>query len=353
MQPKSLETLVVKLNPDDPVPELIALAGDMLRAGELVAFPTETVYGLGANAMESRAVQQIFDAKQRPANDPVIVHLAQQDQLEQVAVDVPPLAYMLAERFWPGALTLVLRKHANVPSVVTAGQDTVAVRIPSHPLALRLIEEAGTPVAAPSANRFSRPSPTSAQHVLADLNGVVSLVIDGGAATIGVESTIINLMGDRPVVLRPGGVPLEALREIIPDLDFSPRYVDMDDVAPSPGTLIKHYSPEADVLVFQGETAAVYQAMHDTLMQYLQEGVRVGVLARDDEISLFSRPDVVLHELGHDEATVAANLFDGIRALDEARVSVILVRAPKRTGLGLAIWDRLVRAAEGQVIEVD
>lgn len=346
------DTLVIKINPDDPTPEILALAGDVLRAGELVAFPTETVYGLGANALNADAVTGIFTAKQRPANDPVIVHLYDADQLPEIAQAIPDSAYELARLFWPGALTLVLKRASVVPDVVTAGQDTVAVRVPSHPVARLLLQESGLPIAAPSANRFSRPSPTSAEHVLTDLDGRISLLLDGGTATIGVESTIIDLTGNTPRLLRPGGVALEALRDILPDIAYQPLYHHMDAIAPSPGTLVKHYSPSAEVLVYEGQRNAVTAAMHAAIDQYRLEGLSVGVLARDDEAADFTESGAIVETLGADDAAIAAHLFAGIRALDQVPVDTILVRAPERTGVGLAVWDRLVRAAEGRIIEV-
>lgn len=347
------ETLIARIDPADPDPHAIALAGEIIRHGGLVAFPTETVYGLGANALAASAVAHIFEAKERPANDPLIVHIWRSDDLERVAVNVPPIAQQLTAAFWPGALTLVLEKNSDVPDNVTAGQSTVAVRLPAHPVAQALIRESGTVIAAPSANRFSRPSPTRAAHVLQDLAGRVDVILNGGATTIGVESTIVSLVGDVPTVLRPGGVSLEALREYLPALAFRPHMVTEDETAPAPGTLTKHYSPRATVRVFEGaDDNLVYQAMRQRLQAHHERGERIGILVRDDETAYFEGVQAQMVLLGSDHEAAATNLFAGLRALDAADVDVILVRAPQQQGLGVALYDRLLRAAEGHIVEV-
>jgi len=346
-------TQLISIDAQTPDPETIALAAEVIRNQGLVAFPTETVYGLGANGLDAEAVAHIFEAKERPANDPVILHITEITQLEQIGRDIAPIAYDLMAAFSPGALTLVLKKQPIVPNAVTAGGDTVAVRIPDHPVALALIEAAGVPIAAPSANRFSRPSPTTAEHVLHDLDGRVDVILDGGAVTIGVESTIVDLTDKTPRVLRPGGISLEKLRDYLPSLIFKPRYLPEDvEQAPSPGTLLKHYSPSATVLLFQGDEAAVSATMLETTEQYLLDGQAVGVLAMGDDADLFTGIAVQIALLGDTLDEAANRLFAGLRQLDELAVDVILVRAPQQANVGLAVYDRLLRAAEGQVIEI-
>lgn len=348
------DTYIARIDPDDPDPHSIALAGQVIRDGGLVAFPTETVYGLGADALNADAVAHIFEAKERPASDPLIVHIWHKADLARVAQDVPEIAYTLADAFWPGALTLVLPKHPDVPANVTAGQPTVAVRIPSHPVAQALIRKSDRPIAAPSANRFSRPSPTTAAHVLADLKGRVDVILNAGSTPIGVESTIVSLVTDVPAVLRPGGVPLEALRPYLPTLAFRARYLADDATAPSPGTLAKHYSPHAEVRVFAGEdTHAIYDAMRSAAQQATDSGQTVGILARDSEVAQFDSVKAQIVLLGEDDESMANQLFAGLRSLDSSDVAVILVRAPQQSGLGLALYDRLIRAAEGHIIQVD
>jgi L-threonylcarbamoyladenylate synthase len=334
-------------------PAALAEAAALIRVGELVAFPTETVYGLGANALDAAAAARIFEAKGRPATDPLIVHIHHLDQLAQVAHDVPARAYPLIERFWPGALTLVLPRAAAIPPNISAGLPTVAVRMPTHPVARDLLQAAGVPIAAPSANRFAHTSPTTAQHVYADLQGRIPLILDGGAALIGVESTILNLTTDPPLVLRPGGVALEALRELLPDVQRLERYVHPNEEAlPAPGMLLKHYSPRAEVRLFAGEPDAVRAALLHTAHALTHAGRRVGLLIAVED----QQPDLpgAIKILGSltDLDTVAQNLFAGLRDLDALGVEVILTRAFPPIGIGAAIQDRLVRAAEGKISHV-
>lgn len=347
------ENTMAHLDPTALNPQVMHRAGAIIRDGGLVAFPTETVYGLGADALNEAAVAGIYRAKERPANDPIIVHIAALDDLWRVARDVPEAAQRLAERFWPGPLTLVLARHPDVPLKVTAGRETVAVRWPAHPVAQALLEAAGTPIAAPSANRFARPSPTRAEHVLDDLGGRVAMILDAGATAIGLESTILDLSGATPTVLRPGGVSLEDLRELLPDVVYQPRYLNSDDeAAPAPGTLLKHYSPNAQVMVFTGPRDKVLQTMRLEADQLVDEHKNVGVMMLDGDAEVFSGLRAQVALLGEDADAMANKLFAGLRDLDRMHVDVILVRAPDQAGLGLALWDRLMRAAEGRVIEV-
>src|SRR3954453_15196011 len=238
-------TLIIRVGPLAPEEAAIRQASEILLRGGLVAFPTETVYGLGANALDAAAVQRIFVAKGRPASDPLIVHIVALDQLDGVAAGGPALAYSLAQAFWPGPLTLVLKRRPAIPATVSAGRDTVAVRIPDHAVPLALVRAAGVPIAAPSANLFTRPSPTTAAHVLEDLDRRIDMLLDGGPTPIGLESSVLDLTSAQPTLLRPGGVSIEALRQHIPEVIFVPRYVEPDPATPapmSPGMLLKHYS---------------------------------------------------------------------------------------------------------------
>ncbi|MCC6613895.1 MAG: threonylcarbamoyl-AMP synthase [Anaerolineae bacterium] len=349
------ETRIYPVDPLHPDPVILRLAADALRRGGLVAFPTETVYGLGANAFEAEAVARIFAAKRRPANDPIIVHIHDLAQLDQIAVEVPPLAGTLAAAFWPGPLTFVLRRGERIPANVSAGMPTVAVRMPSGSVARALLQTVALPVAAPSANTFSRPSATTAAHVLQDLSGHVDVVLDGGATAIGLESTVLDLTGAQPVILRPGGVPLEALREIAADVQVKTHYLALDaDAGASPGMLIKHYAPHAEMLLFDGEREAVLEAMRQRAETLDAEGKRVGVLAYEEDRAVFAGLNVHLHVLGALQNTdkIGAGLFAGLRALDAVGVDVILARTVEREGLGAAIDDRLMRAAEGHIVRI-
>lgn len=348
-----LDTRTLKVDAVAPEADLLAQAAAVIQAGGLVAFPTETVYGLGANALDPAAVRRIFAAKGRPASDPLIVHLEHADQLGTVARTVPPLAEKLAAHFWPGPLTLVLPRLEIVPPEVTAGGDSVAVRVPNHPVALGLLRAAGVPIAAPSANRFSRPSPTSAAHVLADLSGRLELVLDGGSTSVGVESTVLDLTGSVPVILRPGGVTLEALRELLPEVQHRARYLGENEDAASPGQLLRHYAPNAPMTLYAPPAEAARTAMCATVEELLTDGKRVGVLAFDTDAAAFAPLGVHFVSMGAeaDLDGVAHGLFEALRAVDHGgAVDVILARGPVQTGMGLAVWDRLVRAAEGRIV---
>lgn len=335
-------------------PASIREAATLIQRGELVAFPTETVYGLGADALNAEAVARIYAAKGRPSTDPLIVHIHDARQIDQVAIRVPPLAYALMERFWPGALTLVLPRAESIPASVSAGLATVAVRMPDHPVAMQLIQMADRPIAAPSANRFAHTSPTTAQHVYDDLAGRLPLILDGGPCAIGVESTILNLTVQPPLVLRPGGISLEQLRDVIPTVARLERYLHPNEEAlPAPGMLLKHYSPRATVRVYEGEPDAIRAAIRRDCADSIANGQCVGLmLADEDEVT--DHRDVIIVRLGglDDLEAVAQELFSGLRALDECGVDVILARAFPVTGIGAAVRDRMVRAAEGRIIAV-
>lgn len=346
--------LTLPLDPRFPEPDVIERAARCLREGGLVAFPTETVYGLGANALDADAAARIFVAKQRPANDPLIVHLASAADLPLVAIHVPAVAYQLAERFWPGPLTLVLPRGPAVPAVVTSGGTSVAVRVPSHPVARALIAAAGVPVAAPSANLFSRPSPTTAAHVIEDLGGRVDLVLDGGATTIGVESTVLDLTTAPPRVLRPGAVTAGMLRALIPDLATGPRPGAADTPA-SPGLLETHYAPRAVLTLYAGPAEPRRLRMLSEVRNAVGSGARIGAVVTDDEVAAFSAAGAVVASLGAagDLDTAAVRLYAALRSLDTAGVERIVATAiPADEHLGAALADRLGRAASGRIVTV-
>src|SRR5215212_11478795 len=356
MAHSSLATVVLRVDSTTPEANMIQQAAATLLRGGLVAFPTETVYGLGANALDAVAVQRIFVAKGRPASDPLIVHIAALDQLDRVAEDVPALAHTLAQMFWPGPLTLVLKRRPAIPATVSAARDTVAVRMPDHAVPLALIRAADAPIAAPSANMFTRPSPTTAAHVLEDLDGRIDLLFDGGPTPIGLESTVLDLTSSRPMLLRPGGISIESLRQHIADLIFTPRYIEHDSAAPaSPGMLLKHYSPHAELLLFAGPPERALGRMRQFALAAIQRGERVGVMLSNEAIGRFAELAVIIVPLGprEDMNQIGRRIFASMRELDQQGVERILVRGVERTGIGLAIWDRLVRAAEGRVIEAD
>jgi L-threonylcarbamoyladenylate synthase len=341
----------------------IARAAECLRQGGLVAFPTETVYGLGVNALDAAAVKRLFAVKGRPPNDPLIVHVLSFEAVAELLaedLDAGPhsRARLLAQRFWPGPLTLVLPKSSRVPAEVTAGLATVAVRSPAHPVAAALLEAAGIPVAAPSANLFSRPSPTRAEHVLHDLDGGIDFIIDGGGTGLGVESTVLDLTEGDPTVLRPGAVTVEMLREWLPMVRVGTAGGDRpgtdEGAQRSPGMLTKHYAPRAPMVLFEGPPEAALDALVDRARTAAASGARVGVLVVREDVNAFGDFGVHLVEIGStgDYASIAGRLYAALRQLDAAAVDVILARdLASDEGLGRAIRDRLHRAAS-EVVEV-
>jgi L-threonylcarbamoyladenylate synthase len=355
---QDIRTEVLVVDPIYPEPSVIRRAAKLLYDGEVVVFPTETVYGLGADAFQAAALERIFAAKGRPYSDPLIVHIADERTLELLTTTIPEQAKRLAQAFWPGPLTLILSRGPRVPHLVTAGLETVAVRMPRHAVALALIRTLGSPIAAPSANRFMHVSPTTAQHALADLAGRVPLILDAGLCEIGVESTVLDLCSELPRILRPGGVSLEELRSVLPDVQPPMRNKatseNADIVAKkAPGQLLTHYAPAVPLLLFDGTVEAVRASMLAEVNRRCAQGECVGVLVADEDVQVFSDSGALIYALGNaDElAKVATNLFAGLRALEEAHVQVILCRNFGEQGLGLAIRDRLLKAASGKVFE--
>jgi L-threonylcarbamoyladenylate synthase len=355
-----IDTEVVTVDAIHPEIAKIERAAALIRAGEVVVFPTETVYGLGADAFQPGAVERIFAAKGRPFSDPLIVHIADEGTLDELASEIPAQVHQLARTFWPGPLTLILPRRPLVPALVTAGLQTVAVRMPRHPVALALIRAAGTPIAAPSANRFMHISPTTAQHALADLEGRVPLILDGGPCEVGVESTVLDLCAAVPTILRPGGVSLEELRAVLPDvrlpLPVNKERRDNDAslaAQRSPGQLLTHYAPAVPLYLFEGTSEEVRAAMLAEVRRRSENGERVGVLVADEDVAAFQDSGAQVYTLGNAAAPekVAAALFAGLRTLETSGVEVILCRSFDERGLGLAIRDRLLRAAAGNVFK--
>jgi L-threonylcarbamoyladenylate synthase len=349
---QSIKTQILTINKQSPEISILNSASQLINKGHLVAFPTETVYGLGADVFNTKAIQSIFDVKERPATDPLIVHIENINALKTVAINVPELAYELANRFWPGPLTLILEKHPKIPLAVTAAGSSVAVRIPNHQTALMLIKLSDCPIAAPSANRFSKPSPTLATHVWNDLNGKIAMILDSGPTDIGLESTVLNLTESPPCVLRPGGVSFETLQSIVPNIQMRKSYLRKDrKVQISPGQLFKHYSPNAPLILFRGQSAKdTIHAMYIHMEKLLKNKQRVGAMLVEEDIACFQElihMGGILENLGSINRLdcVAKNLFACMRNLDSAHVDVILISTPPDYDLGLAINDRLIRAA--------
>ena len=330
--------VILKVDADRPEEEAIARAASIIREGGLVAFPTETVYGLGADCMNERAVERIFEAKGRPAANPLIVHVDDREKLARVADEVSGKAERLMEKFWPGPLTLVFRLRAGVPPSVSAGLSTVAVRMPASRIALELIRLARTPIAAPSANASGRPSPTRSSHVLADLGDRIDMILDGGATEIGIESTVLDVTTDTPIILRPGWVTARKLEEIIGALDST---ASREQLARSPGTRYRHYSPRARVILVEAGAPGLAK---ETCEKYLKEGP-VGFLGHtvfDIPGERFSR--IILSNSAGD---YARSIYRALRELDEKNPAVIVVEGISERDEGAAVMDRLRRAALG------
>ncbi len=350
-----IRTEIIEVNAKYPEPTVIERAAKLLHEGEIVVFPTETVYGLGADAFQPAALERIFAAKGRPFSDPLIVHIADEHELELLTTTIPTVAKRLAHEFWPGPLTLILQRRPHVPLLVTAGLETVAIRMPRHPVALALISALGSPIAAPSANRFMHISPTTAHHVYSDLSGKVPLILDSGPCEIGVESTVLDLCSDEPRILRPGGISLEALRTILPDLQPPIQRIRVDEVEEilakkAPGQLLTHYAPGVPLLLFDGTIEEMHTSMLAEIERQYARGEHVGILVAEEDIPTFQDSNALVYAPGSEDdlVQVAANLFAGLRSLEEAHVQVILCRNFGEQGLGLAIRDRLLKAAGGK-----
>ena len=331
-------------------PEDIAATGDILRRGGLAAIPTETVYGLAANALDAAAVRRIYEAKNRPADNPLIVHIADLSALGMLCQSVPDAAILLAAHFWPGPLTLVLPRREIVPDIVTAGLPSVAVRMPASSAALAVIRAAGTPLAAPSANRAGLPSPTTAAHVGDDMDGRIDAILDGGPCTLGIESTVLDLSGDRPRLLRPGGVTRAQLEEHLGPVEVDPAVLGpmSSGAAPSaPGMKYRHYAPNAPVYILQGSAAAsaAYVSAHRT--------PGVAVLCFDGDADLFEGVTCISYGNENDPASLAHGLFDALRRLDRPDVQVIYARCPEGDGLYESVRNRLSKAAGFVRIETE
>lgn len=331
-------------------------AARLLREGKTVIFPTETVYGLGANALSADAVRSIYTAKGRPSDNPIIIHIAQWPQIYDIASVVSVEAEKLAEAFWPGPLTLILPKNRAVPHTVTGGLETVAVRLPAHPIARRLITLAGVPVAAPSANLSGKPSPTCPEHVLLDMTGRVDCILCGGESAGGVESTVVDLTVSPPVVLRPGGVTLEQLQRVIPAilLDMALSEHDVDLKPRSPGMKYAHYAPNAPMTVYIGETEGVQRAIRAEAAKAAAAGLRVGILAIAEHAAFYEEAGAVFYSLGSQEKPeeAARYIFQRLRACNADGVDLILAEGVSENGIGRAVMNRMRKAAANQVIKV-
>ena len=327
----------------------ILSAGEIIANGGLVAFPTETVYGLGASAFDPAAAKKIYAAKGRPSDNPLIVHIADKSQIAEIAVEITPDAQKVIDAFMPGPITIILNKKSTVPDDVTAGLDTVAIRFPANETAQRLIKAAGVPIAAPSANLSGKPSPTTAAHVIADMTGRIDAIIDGGSCEVGVESTIVDFTGEKPEILRPGGVTYDDLKAAGLDVLINKnilKSIGADEVPKSPGMKYKHYAPNAEVTVVEGEREAVQKKIKELLKTV--NGKTAGVLAMYGA----EYDDAVILTAGESNREYAKNLFAALREFDNLGVEVVFAEFCEKDGYGLAVKNRLYKAAAQRVIHV-
>ena len=349
-----MKTEYVDLRDGKDVKEGIYKAAEIIKTGGLVAFPTETVYGLGANGLDENAVPKIYEAKGRPSDNPLILHISEFDEIENIVKEIPDVAFVLADEFWPGPLTMVFKKSDIVPYRTTGGLESVAVRMPSNKIARELIKTAGVPVAAPSANSSGRPSPTKADHVLRDLDGKIDMVIDGGTVDIGLESTIVDVTGEVPVILRPGFITEEMLSEAIgrvktddavknlsPDKDLKPK---------APGMKYRHYAPQGKMTIYKGKPEKVVKIINEETAK--SEGKKTAVLATD-ETKRYYKADIVI-SLGNREdcESIAHNLFDALRSFDDMGAEIIFSEGFDESRLGFAIMNRLHKSAGYNIVNV-
>lgn len=353
---RRMETRVIPVDREHLHRDMLAEAAQLLRDGELVAFPTETVYGLGGDALDPDASRRIYAAKGRPSDNPLIVHIADTGALRVLAEEIPPEAWALAERFWPGPMTMILRKKAIVPDATTGGLPTVAIRMPSDPVAAMLIRESGVFIAAPSANASGRPSPTCAEHVYEDLNGRIPMILDGGSVPIGLESTIVDLTGEIPMVLRPGFITIEQLRKVLPTVEYDPAVIkkvkDETIVAKAPGMRYRHYAPKGELTIFEGDLAAVVARVQAEAEAKAAEGYRVAVLASDETKDLYR--GLTVRSVGdrEEESTVAAHLFETLREFDRMGAEYIYGECFPEEGVGQAVMNRLMKAAGYRIVKI-
>lgn len=355
-----METIVERITKDEESnSEIYEKAGRILRNGGLVAFPTETVYGLGGNALDTMASGKIYAAKGRPSDNPLIVHIADEQALEDLCENIPDNARKLAKVFWPGPLTMIMNKKSCVPESITGGLNTVAIRMPNHPVALELIRKSGIYIAAPSANTSGRPSPTRAEHVYQDLNGKIDMIIDGGSVEIGIESTIVDLSEEHPVILRPGYITKEMLEEVVGSVEIDKAIIgqmNSNAVPKAPGMKYKHYAPKGELFVVENETLNTDEKVIDKINQLAaemkQKGYKTGILATDATVDKYKADIVISVGNREDEISVSSQLFASLRRFDDEGVDYIYSEGFSTENVGMAIMNRLMKAAGGKLIKV-
>lgn len=326
----------------------IDIAADIIKNGGLVAIPTETVYGLAANALDGKAVSKIFKAKGRPMDNPLIVHVSCIEEIDKLVSEIPPQAKKLANTFWPGPLTIILKRSNIIPAEVSAGLDTVAIRLPNNDVTRKLIKIAGVPLAAPSANTSGSPSPTSANHVLHDLDGKIDAILDAGNCRVGLESTVITLTSPVPTLLRPGGITVEELRNVLGNVEIDKAVIDKVDsleTVSSPGMKYKHYSPKTKIIIVDGDNESFIKYVNS------RSSNKVAALCYIDDQPKLNVKTVTFGKM-NDYNMQASELFSALRKIDDLNVNIVYARCPKKSGVGLAVYNRLIRAAGFEVVKL-
>ena len=350
-----MNTKIIQINRENFTDEELLEAAEILRNGGLVAIPTETVYGLGANALDESASKKIYEAKGRPSDNPLIAHISCMDELSALVSEIPEAGRKLAEKYWPGPLTMVFPKKDIVPYGTTGGLETVAIRMPSDPVANRLIKLAGVPVAAPSANTSGRPSPTKAEHVVEDMNGKIEMIIDSGEVGIGVESTIVDVSGEVPMLLRPGAITMEMLRETLGEVEIDPAILGplSADVKPkAPGMKYRHYAPQGEMTLVEGEMEKVVAFINQEAELALEAGLKVGIICTEESRESYECGILKVIGSRENEESVAHNLFAVLREFDDQKVDCIFSESFSKDRLGQAIMNRLCKAAGYHIVKV-
>lgn len=343
-------TRIVKIDKDNIDEEVIQEMSQIIRRNGTVVFPTETVYGLGANALSDEAVAKIFAAKGRPSDNPLIVHVSNMAQLDTIVEVIPETAKILIDKFWPGPLTLLFKKKRVISDMITGGLDTVAVRMPSSKIALKLIEACDLPVAAPSANISGKPSPTSAEHVIKDLEGRVDAIIDGGDCEFGLESTVIDVLNETPMILRPGSITLEEIAKTINTVIYDPAMSHDTLIAKSPGQKYIHYAPKGEVYLYIGLACNITNAINETASKFINESKKVLILGTEENILSYKEGIILNLGARTNPMEISSNLFSMLRKADELKADIILVEGIDEEGLGVAIMNRLKKASGGRII---
>jgi len=349
-----METKVIAIDHNAIAEEILKQAGQVIKEGGLVAFPTETVYGLGGDALNKDSSGKIYSAKGRPSDNPLIVHISKMEDLAPIVKEIPEIAYRLAEAFWPGPLTMIFHKSELVPEETTGGLDTVAVRMPSHPVALKFIEYAGGYVAAPSANISGRPSPTKAKYVIEDMDGRIDMILDGDGIEIGLESTIVDLTGDVPMILRPGYITLEMLEKVLGEVETDKTILDINCKEPpkAPGMRYRHYAPKGQLTIVEGEEEKTVEKINELIREARLKGEKTGVIGTEETKERYLGDSIKSVGKRKDEEAIARTLYTLLREFDEEGVTVIYSESFSDGSMGQAIMNRLLKAAGHSIIYV-